>query len=202
VIRAPKRQGCRAASPWQHPQPGRDRMNRLNDRLVQAWRGRGSVRPADPRPTKRIGRPCRCQAGDHRMGHSRLHLVHQFAHSTVHLRHARRPSVPIVTYRPPGMDCSENLRRRLLPLASMRQGPGKVAIRPHLSDDPTCGPAPRDRIGPGREPYSATGMFRHLVQTATLPGPWRKRPPGRQSCRMGRSRRHRHAGQRSSRSRG
>jgi len=43
------------------------------------------------------------------MGHSRLHLVYQFAHSTVHLRHARRPSVPIVTYRPPGMDCSENL---------------------------------------------------------------------------------------------
>ena len=49
------------------------------------------------------------------MGHSRLHLVHQFAHSTVHLRHARRPSVPIVTYRLPGMDCSENLRRRLFP---------------------------------------------------------------------------------------
>src|SRR5512132_956026 len=82
----------------------------------------GSLDRPIPRPTKRIGPPCRCQAGDHRMGHSRLHLVHQFAHSTVHLRHARRPSVPIVTYRPPGMDCSENLRRRLPVVCWYRRG--------------------------------------------------------------------------------
>ena len=51
VIRARKRQGCRAASPQQHPQPGRDRINRLNDRLVQGWRGRGSLdRPIPDRP--------------------------------------------------------------------------------------------------------------------------------------------------------
>src|SRR6266536_2038207 len=36
-----------------------------------------------------------------------------------------------------------------------RQGPGKVAIRPHLSDDPRRGPAPHDRVDPGREPDSS-----------------------------------------------
>jgi hypothetical protein len=51
------------------------------------------------------------------------------------------------------------------------QGPGKVAIRPHLSDNPTSWP-PRHAtalVQAGSQ-IPATGMFGHLVQTATLPG--------------------------------
>jgi hypothetical protein len=52
------------------------------------------------------------------------------------------------------------------------QGPGKVAIRPHCPMTPRRGPAPRDRVVQAGRQIPATGMFGHLVQTATLPGPW------------------------------
>jgi hypothetical protein len=56
------------------------------------------------------------------------------------------------------------------------KGPGKVAIRPHLSDAPRRCPAPRDRVGPGGSQTPATGMFGRWWQTATLPGSWSDRP--------------------------
>src|SRR6266540_6666561 len=45
------------------------------------------------------------------------------------------------------------LTSRTTPAA--RQGPGKVAIRPVYPMTPHRGPAPRDCVGPGREPDSS-----------------------------------------------
>jgi hypothetical protein len=52
------------------------------------------------------------------------------------------------------------------------QGPGKVAIRPYLSDSPTVvGRRHATALVQARSQIPATGMFGHLVHTATLPEP-------------------------------
>jgi hypothetical protein len=57
------------------------------------------------------------------------------------------------------------------------QGPGKVTIRPHLSDDPhVVGRRNATALVQAGSQIPATGMFGHLVQTATLPGPGRDAP--------------------------
>src|SRR5207247_1135969 len=59
------------------------------------------------------------------------------------------------------------------------QGPGKVAIRPRLSDDHVVAQRYATALVQAECQIPATGMFGHLVQTATLPGPWvRGRPFG------------------------
>jgi hypothetical protein len=52
------------------------------------------------------------------------------------------------------------------------QGPGKVAIRPRLSDGLRRGRMPRDRVGPGREPDSSDRHVRTFGADRDLPGPW------------------------------
>jgi hypothetical protein len=61
-----------------------------------------------------------------------------------------------------------------VPPGVTEQGPGQVAIRPHLSDDPMSLPsATRPRWSKAGRQIPVAGMFGHLVQTATLPEPCR-----------------------------
>jgi hypothetical protein len=53
------------------------------------------------------------------------------------------------------------------------QGPGNVAIRPHLSDDHVEDPAPRDRVVQVGSRIPPPGRFRQLVQIVTSPRPSR-----------------------------
>src|SRR6266508_584876 len=56
--------------------------------------------------------------------------------------------------------------------AVLMQGPGKVAIRPVYPMTPHRGPAPRDCVGPGREPDSSDRHGRTYGADRDFAGPW------------------------------
>jgi hypothetical protein len=57
------------------------------------------------------------------------------------------------------------------------RAPAKLRFVPICPMTPRRGPAPRDRVVQAGRQIPATGMFGHLVQTATLPGPGVGWPP-------------------------
>jgi len=88
--------------------------------------------------------------------------------------HEDRLSEPdAVAARPPGHGCLPRGMHRVRHQHGLGQlqGPSKVAIRRYCPTAPGRGPMLRYRVGPGREPDSATGTFGHSVHIATLPGP-------------------------------